>query len=110
MWLQTWINEYVDANPAMSSEAQKARKPLAAAKVEVFAERGKSRLLQRAVLPAAAFPARGHGRWTEPGVAAATGRPTPNRRVLTARISHDISRQSHTVRRTSMAVDMFSQA
>src|SRR5438067_1391020 len=36
IWLQTWINEYVDADPAMSSEAQKARKPLAAAKVEVF--------------------------------------------------------------------------
>jgi type VI secretion system protein ImpC len=36
-WLQTWINEYVDANPAMSSEAQKARKPLAAASVEVIA-------------------------------------------------------------------------
>src|SRR5215470_13076233 len=35
-WLQTWINEYVDPNPAVSSEAQKARKPLAAARVEVF--------------------------------------------------------------------------
>lgn len=36
-WLQEWINEYVDANPAMSSEVQKAKKPLAAAKVEVIA-------------------------------------------------------------------------
>jgi type VI secretion system protein ImpC len=36
IWLQTWINQYVDANPAMSSEAQKARKPLAAATVEVI--------------------------------------------------------------------------
>src|SRR3954449_6746202 len=36
IWLQTWINEYVDPNPAMSSEAMKARKPLAAAKVEVI--------------------------------------------------------------------------
>src|SRR5437588_8327631 len=36
VWLQTWINEYVDPNPAMSSEAMKARKPLAAAKVEVI--------------------------------------------------------------------------
>jgi type VI secretion system protein ImpC len=36
-WLQTWINEYVDSNPAMSTEAQKARKPLAAASVEVIA-------------------------------------------------------------------------
>ena len=25
-WLQTWINEYVDPNPAVSSEVQKARK------------------------------------------------------------------------------------
>jgi len=36
VWLQTWINQYVDANPAMSSEAAKARKPLSAAKVEVI--------------------------------------------------------------------------
>jgi type VI secretion system protein ImpC len=36
-WLQEWITEYVDGDPANSSEATKARKPLAAAKVEVFA-------------------------------------------------------------------------
>src|SRR6478609_1636058 len=36
-WLQEWITDYVDANPAMSSEVQKAKKPLAAAKVEVIA-------------------------------------------------------------------------
>jgi type VI secretion system protein ImpC len=35
-WLQTWINEYVDGNPALSNEAMKARKPLAAATVEVI--------------------------------------------------------------------------
>jgi type VI secretion system protein ImpC len=35
-WLQSWINEYVDPNPAMSTEIMKARKPLAAAKVEVI--------------------------------------------------------------------------
>jgi len=35
VWLQSWINQYVDANPAMSSEIVKAKKPLAAAKVEV---------------------------------------------------------------------------
>jgi type VI secretion system protein ImpC len=34
-WLQSWINEYVDANPALSNEATKARKPLAAAKIEI---------------------------------------------------------------------------
>ncbi|MDR3496117.1 MAG: type VI secretion system contractile sheath large subunit [Ancalomicrobiaceae bacterium] len=34
-WLQSWINLYVDQNPAMSSEVQKARQPLAAAEVKV---------------------------------------------------------------------------
>lgn len=34
-WLQGWIMNYVDANPAMSNEEGKARKPLAAAKVEI---------------------------------------------------------------------------
>jgi type VI secretion system protein ImpC len=34
-WLQEWINQYVDPNPAVSSEIQKARKPLAAAEVKV---------------------------------------------------------------------------
>ena len=37
-WLQDWINQYVDGDPANSTEAIKARKPLAAAKVEVFAD------------------------------------------------------------------------
>lgn len=36
IWLQTWINEYVDATPTISSEDMKARKPLAAATVEVI--------------------------------------------------------------------------
>jgi type VI secretion system protein ImpC len=36
-WLQDWILEYVDGDPANSSEATKARKPLADAKVEIFA-------------------------------------------------------------------------
>jgi type VI secretion system protein ImpC len=35
-WLQTWINRYVDGDPKNSTEAIKAKKPLAAAKVEVF--------------------------------------------------------------------------
>ncbi|TBW36605.1 type VI secretion system contractile sheath large subunit [Siculibacillus lacustris] len=36
-WLQEWITQYVDPNPAVSSEIQKARKPLAAAEVKVEA-------------------------------------------------------------------------
>ncbi|HVV93438.1 MAG TPA: type VI secretion system contractile sheath large subunit [Hyphomicrobiales bacterium] len=35
-WLQEWINDYVDGDPVNSSEATKARKPLADAKVEIF--------------------------------------------------------------------------
>jgi type VI secretion system protein ImpC len=35
-WLQSWINLYVDADPANSSIITKARKPLAAARVDVF--------------------------------------------------------------------------
>ncbi len=35
-WLQSWINLYVDADPANSSVMVKARKPLAAARVDVF--------------------------------------------------------------------------
>lgn len=35
VWLQNWILQYVDGDPAHSSEATKARKPLAAAEVVV---------------------------------------------------------------------------
>ena len=34
--LQNWISQYVHASPANASEAEKARRPLAGAKVEVF--------------------------------------------------------------------------
>ncbi|MEM8812110.1 MAG: type VI secretion system contractile sheath large subunit [Pseudomonadota bacterium] len=35
-WLQSWIFNYVDGDPRNSSSAEKARRPLADAKVEVF--------------------------------------------------------------------------
>jgi type VI secretion system protein ImpC len=35
-WLQKWITQYVDGDPKNSSIAQKAKKPLADAKVDVF--------------------------------------------------------------------------
>jgi type VI secretion system protein ImpC len=38
LWLQKWITGYVDGDPAHSSEATKARKPLAAAEVVVEAD------------------------------------------------------------------------
>jgi len=34
-WLQNWINLYVDGDPKFSSEDTKARRPLAAARVDV---------------------------------------------------------------------------
>jgi type VI secretion system protein ImpC len=34
-WLQEWINQYVDGAPKTSSEQTKARKPLAAASVQI---------------------------------------------------------------------------
>ncbi len=34
-WLNRWINQYVEVNPATASEEGKARKPLAAAEVVV---------------------------------------------------------------------------
>jgi type VI secretion system protein ImpC len=34
-WLQDWIQQYVDGDPANSSESTKARNPLAAAEVVV---------------------------------------------------------------------------
>jgi type VI secretion system protein ImpC len=37
-WLQKWITQYVDGDPKNSTTATKARKPLADAKVEVFAD------------------------------------------------------------------------
>jgi type VI secretion system protein ImpC len=37
-WLQDWITQYVDGDPAHSSEETKARKPLAAAEVVVEAD------------------------------------------------------------------------
>jgi type VI secretion system protein ImpC len=38
IWLQSWINQYVDPNPQSSSSMVKARKPLADARVDVFAD------------------------------------------------------------------------
>jgi type VI secretion system protein ImpC len=37
-WLQEWINQYVDGDPINSSEQTKARKPLADARVDIFAD------------------------------------------------------------------------
>jgi len=34
-WLQKWLTQYIEVNPAHASEAAKARKPLAAAEVTI---------------------------------------------------------------------------
>jgi type VI secretion system protein ImpC len=34
-WLQNWINRYIEPNPAMATEEEKASRPLAEAKVVV---------------------------------------------------------------------------
>jgi type VI secretion system protein ImpC len=40
IWLNNWIMNYVDGNPAISSQETKARKPLAAAEVTLEEEQG----------------------------------------------------------------------
>ena len=70
-WLQGWISRYIDQNPSGSSSADKARKPLAAAKVDVFEDAENPGLLRRPFLPASALPARRHGYRHEPRLQAA---------------------------------------
>ncbi|WP_217577705.1 type VI secretion system contractile sheath large subunit [Mesorhizobium sp. GbtcB19] len=36
IWMQEWLNRYVDGDPQNSTQVQKARRPLAGAKIEVF--------------------------------------------------------------------------
>jgi type VI secretion system protein ImpC len=35
IWLQNWINQYIEPNPMLATDADKARRPLAAAEVVV---------------------------------------------------------------------------
>ena len=58
-WLQNWIMNYVDGDPAHSSESTKAQKPLAAAEVTRRGSRGEPGALHLEVLPATALSARG---------------------------------------------------
>ena len=46
-WLNNWIMNYVDGDPANSSETTKAQKPLAAAEVVVEEVEGQSRATTR---------------------------------------------------------------
>ena len=67
-WLQNWIMNYVDGDPAHSSEATKSRKPLAAAEVRGRGSGGQPGVLHLEVLPAAALPARRPDRVPAAGV------------------------------------------
>ena len=55
-WLQDWVNQYVDGDPANSSESVKATKPLAAAEVVVEEVEGNPGVLHLEVLPATSLP------------------------------------------------------
>ena len=65
VWLQTWINDYVDANPALSTEAMKARKPLAAARSKSSPMRRTRDTTTRAS-SSSALSTRGNGRRPQP--------------------------------------------
>ena len=105
-WLQTWINHYVDGESDDSSEEAKARKPLAAAKVEVVRERGEPGLLRGEVLPAAALPARRHGYRHEPRLAAERARASERREGDVILKSAAIELRASAGRRLSMAVSI----
>ena len=66
LWLHNWIMQYVDMSPDTSTEEMKARKPLADAKVEIFADE-KTRVTTRPDSSCSPLPARRHGRRPEPG-------------------------------------------
>ena len=57
-WLNDWIMQYVDGDPANSSREDQGAKPLAAAEVDGRGGRRQSGLLPVEVLSAAALPAR----------------------------------------------------
>ena len=58
VWLNNWINKYVLANPELVGDEEKAKKPLADAKVNVRAVAGQAGFVRGRGLPAAALPAR----------------------------------------------------
>ena len=73
---------YVDGDPANSSEATKAQKPLAAAEVVVEEVEGNPGLLHVEVLPAAALPARGADGVAASGVEAAVAEEVAQQATL----------------------------
>ena len=70
-WLQNWITQYVDGDPAHASEESKAREAAGRGRGRGRGGRGQPWLLQRQVLPAPALPARGPDRVAAAGLEAA---------------------------------------
>ena len=70
LWLQNWIMNYVDGDPAHSSETTKASKPLAAAEVQVEEVEGNPGLHVE-ILSAASLSARRADRVAAAGIEAA---------------------------------------
>ena len=72
-WLNNWINNYVESNPATASEETKARKPLSSAEVVVEEVEGNPGYYSSKIYPAAALPVGGPDRLAPPGVEIALG-------------------------------------
>ena len=94
-WLNKWILNYVDGDPAHSSETTKARLPLAAAEVVVEEVEGQPGLLQLQVLPATALPARGPDRFPAAGIEAAVRQGVGLRAAIPRRIGLDLVRLAY---------------
>ena len=73
IWLSEWINRYVLANPAMADDKAKAKRPLAAAEVQVDSVEGRPGYYNARFYPAAALPAGGHQREPAARVGTAVG-------------------------------------
>ncbi len=72
-WLQNWIMNYVDGDPAHSSESTKAAEAAGRRRSAGRGGRGQPRVLHLEVLPAAALPAGGPHRFAAARVEAAVG-------------------------------------
>ncbi len=95
-WLNKWINQYVDGDPDGSSEATKARKPLADAEVVVVEDESNPGYYKLAVLPAAALPAGGFDRFIAPGVEVTVGEKLTSRLSGTyAQIAGSVASPGH---------------
>ena len=76
VWLQTWINDYVDANPGPVNRSDEGAQAARRGEGRSHRQRGEPWLLQRTLLLASALSTRGNGRRAQPGVPALPGPTT----------------------------------